>query len=549
SPATSPATSREPKPENTATPQPQPPPTTTVARRIGIASLIWGASILLSRAIGLIREGAIGRILGGGREADVFLASFIVPDFLSYLLAGGALSIVFIPIFSSYISKGQDDRGWEAFSVIANCLLILLGIATITLWLTVPWLVSIVAPGFDSHQHSELVNLTRIILPAQVFHLVGGLLSAALQARDKHGLPALAPLLYTSSIVIGGLIGGTEAGAYGFAWGALIGSFLGPFGLPLIGCLRTGLSWRLTIRFNHPDLRTYILRSLPIMLGWSIVVVDDWLLGRFGSIVGESTIATLHYSKTLLKVPMGVFGLAAGVAAFPSLSRLIAQDKHAEAYSALSSSVRRMLVLAIASQVALAAAGQEAATIIYGGKIPQDQYVTMGWVLGIMSLSLWAWAAQTVIARGYYALGRTWEPTVIGTAIVVLAYPIYWAAAPYGALGLAGASALSISAYTVVLALRLRKYFPGIADHYRKFALRFGASAAVGTGAGLFVRHILSDAQMLVRGSVAASVGVLAFCAVAFLLRAEELREVVTWAMRGAMGRTSRVTTRLQPRS
>ncbi|HQB46348.1 MAG TPA: hypothetical protein PLV85_22230, partial [Polyangiaceae bacterium] len=71
----------------------------SVTRRIGIASLIWGASIFLSRIIGLVREAVLGRILGGGKEADVFLASFIVPDFLNYLLAGGALSIVFIPIF------------------------------------------------------------------------------------------------------------------------------------------------------------------------------------------------------------------------------------------------------------------------------------------------------------------------------------------------------------------------------------------------------------------------------------------------------------------
>jgi putative peptidoglycan lipid II flippase len=506
-------------------------PPSSVARRIGIASLIWGASIFLSRIIGLVREAVLGRILGGGREADVFLASFIVPDFLNYLLAGGALSIVFIPIFSGHLAKGDADRGWEAFSVIANFLLLLLSAATVGLWLGVPWLVSIVAPGFDEHQRAELVNLTRIILPAQVFHLVGGLLSAALQARDKHGLPALAPLLYTSSIVVGGLVGGTEAGAYGFAWGVLIGSVLGPFGLPLIGCLQTGLSWRPVFRVRHPDLRVYLVRSLPIMLGWSIVVVDDWLLGRFGSIVGESTIATLHYSKTLLKVPMGVFGLAAGVAAFPTLSRLVAQGARAEAYDTLSTAVRRMLVLALASQVVLTTAGQEVATVIYGGKIPQDQYVLMGWVLGIMSLGLWAWAAQTVLSRGFYALGKTWEPTLLGTITVVVTYPVYWGVARYGALGLAGASALAISLYTLVLAVRLRRYFPGVADHYVRFALRFGLAVTVGIASGLAVRFSLADAHMLLRGGAAASVGVVLFGAVAYALRAEELRDVVAWGV------------------
>jgi putative peptidoglycan lipid II flippase len=506
-------------------------PSSPVARRIGIASLIWGVSIFLSRIIGLVREAVLGRVLGGGRDADVFLASFILPDFLNYLLAGGALSIVFIPIFSGYLAKGDSERGWEAFSVIANFLLLLLGVGTVAVWFATPHLVSIVAPGFDQAQQAQLVSLTRIILPAQVFHLVGGLLSAALQARDKHSLPALAPLIYTSAIVVGGLVGGTQAGAFGFAWGVLIGSFLGPFALPLIGCLRAGLHWRPVFALRHPDLRTYLLRSLPIMLGWSIVVVDDWLLGRFGSIVGESTIATLHYSKTLLKVPMGVFGLAAGVAAFPTLSRLVAQDQRADAYQTLSSAVRRMLVLALASQVVLTTAGQEIATVIYGGKIPADQYVTMGWTLGIMSLGLWGWAAQTVLSRGFYAMGKTWEPTLLGTLTVVFAYPMYHVVSRYGALGLALASSVAISVYCLLLVVRLRSYFVGTPDFFGRFALRMGPAVVVGIGAGMGVRYALADAHMLLRGGVAGTVGALVFVAVALVLKAEELREVLSWGL------------------
>ena len=508
------------------------PSTPPVARRIGIASLIWAVSIMLSRVVGLVREGAIGRVLGGGRDADVFLTAFVIPDFLNYLLAGGALSIVFIPIFGGYLAKGESERGWEAFSVIANTLLLMLGAATVALWFAAPSLVPIVAPGFDAGQQADLVRLTRIVLPAQVFHLVGGLLSAALQARDKHALPAIAPLIYTSSVVVGGLIGGTQAGGDGFAWGVLVGSALGPFGLPLIGCLQAGLSWRPILSFRHPDLRIYLVRSLPIMLGWSIVVVDDWLLRRMGSQVGESAIATLHYSKVLLKVPMGVFGLAAGVAAFPTLTRLIAQDKHAEAYTTLSSAVRRMLVLALAAQVVLTCAGREVATVIYGSKIPAHQYATMGMTLGIMSLGLWAWAAQTVLSRGYYALGKTWEPTVLGTLTVVLTYPLYYYLARVGTLGLAGASAFAISLYTIVLAWRLRRYFVGVPDHYGAFILRAVPAVAAGVAAGWAVRLPLSDAPVLLRGALAGTAGALVFGAVAYVLRMTELTEVVTWGLR-----------------
>ena len=131
-------------------------------------------------------------------------------------------------------------------------------------------LASLVAPGLTHPQDIEtLTRLTRIILPAQFFHVIGGLLSATLMARNLHLLPALAPLVYSASIIAGGLIGAQflGVGAEGFAWGTLIGSVLGPFALPLFGCLRSGMRWRPTLSLRDPDLLRYLWLSAPIMIG------------------------------------------------------------------------------------------------------------------------------------------------------------------------------------------------------------------------------------------------------------------------------------------
>ena len=101
-------------------------------RVIGIASLLYGVSILLSRLVGLIREAVIGRTLGGGAQADVYWTAFVLPDFLNYLLAGGVLSIVFIPIFSGYLTRDDEAGGWTVFSVLANGLTLLLVVLTKT---------------------------------------------------------------------------------------------------------------------------------------------------------------------------------------------------------------------------------------------------------------------------------------------------------------------------------------------------------------------------------------------------------------------------------
>jgi putative peptidoglycan lipid II flippase len=151
-----------------------------------------------------------------------------------------------------------------------------------------------------------------------------------------------------------------------------------------------------------------------------------------------------------------------------------------------------------------------------------------------MSLGLWAWAAQTVLSRGFYALGKTWEPTLLGTLTVIVTYPLYHLMAQRGALGLAAASSVAISTYCVLLVWRLRRHFPHIPDEYGRFLLRIVPAVAVGIGAGLGVRLVLSNAHMLARGSLAGGAGVLVFAVVAHLLRLPELRDVVRWGLRKA---------------
>ena len=99
------------------------------SRTIAFASIIWAGSIFPSRVIGFLREQIIRRTLGASRQAGLYFASFTLPDFLNYLLAAGALSIVFIPIFVEYIERDDLDGAWRALSVIANFILVVGGLA------------------------------------------------------------------------------------------------------------------------------------------------------------------------------------------------------------------------------------------------------------------------------------------------------------------------------------------------------------------------------------------------------------------------------------
>jgi putative peptidoglycan lipid II flippase len=523
---------------------------TSRARTIGIASAIWAGSILVSRIMGLVREQVIGRTLGASRQADLYFASFTLPDFLNYLLAAGALSIVFIPIFLKYLERGERERGWEAFSVIANFVLLVGSVGIALLMVFARPLANVVAPGFtNSGDVDTLVRLIRIILPAQIFLVIGGLLSATLQAQDRHFLPAMAPLVYSAGIIVGGLVGANHGGlgADGFAWGVLVGSALGPFALPLYGCLKARMRWYPILSLRNSDLRHYLWLSFPIMIGFSIVVVDEWIIKNQASYLAEGALSYLQYGRTLMKVPIGVFGMAAGVASYPTISRMVTAGTVVEAYGVLCRAVRLMLVATFAAQVCMTLVGFEAAYLIwgvFGNRFSVADAQATGTILSYLCLGLGGWAAQTVISRGFYALGSTWLPTIVGTIIAFVMVPLYVVLRQnWGTIGLAIASSVAILVYVFLLGwLQYRRFereaaargttlhdVPGMLNG----ALRLAVAAGVAIAIGLAVRAQLLEfvpgvhlTAILIRATVLCAVGIGTYVVFARILGVRELIEI-----------------------
>jgi putative peptidoglycan lipid II flippase len=300
--------------------------------------------------------------------------------------------------------------------------------------------------------------------------------------------------------------------------------------LPLYGCLREGLGWRLSLDWHHPDLRLWFWRSLPVMLAFSVVAADDWVQRGLGTLLGEGAVSTVQYGKQLMKVPMGVFGFAMGAASYPTISRLVGEGKRTDAYATLCRAARQTVVLALMAQVVLTVAGEEVAMVIYGDRISAEQYHSLATALSFTCLGLWAWSAQTVVARGYYADGNTWTPSLMGTGVLIAALPLYWLLSQtYGTAGLAMASSLAISVYVLLLIIFLRKRFPGCTDGYGSFALRVGPATALGIGAGLLAERFIQLPVPLVQGAVVGTVGALAYLVAVLLLRVEEAQAL--WSM------------------
>ena len=383
-------------------------------RRMGVAAAVVSGGVLLSRLLGQLREMIFAGMLGADAVTDQYVAAFRIPDFLNYLLAGGFLAITFIPIFSRYLANDDEDGGWEALTAIVRPVALGIAILAVVGWALAPAAIELIYPEFTTDQVTATVRLTRIVLPAQVFFVVGALFSAVQYAKGVFTIPTLAPIVYNAGIIIGGVVFALatgEADPEGFIWGALVGAFLGNFALQWWGARRVGMRFSSGTNWRHPALRKYIAIAVPLMVGQSIVVLDETFMSVFGDLAGDGAQTRLQYARRTMFVPVGVIAQAAAVAAYPFLARLFAEGQKRRMADTVDRALRWVLALSIGAAALVAAMSLPIVRLLFERYefLPADTEDTAG-ALFFLALAIPVWGGLQVLTRAFYARPGNVDP-------------------------------------------------------------------------------------------------------------------------------------------
>jgi len=428
----------------------------TTLKNIGFASLIMMASVFSSRIIGLIREMTIAFAGGASGEVDAYQIAFIIPEILNHVVASGFLSVTFIPIFASYLVNDNEEEGWRIFSIIFNTFGILLLIFIAVAFYFSPELVRLFAPGFkDPQLFNSAVRMTRIIMPAQFFFFAGGMFMAIQFAKERFFIPALAPLLYNLGIIAGGLLlnsrlgmvlFGSTIGMEGFAWGVVMGAFAGNCALQYVGAKRAGMKFYPLVNLKHPEFLKYIMLTIPLIVGLSMTFSTEIFLKYFGSFLSDGSIAALNYALRIMFILVGIFGQAVGVASYPFMAKLASRGKIDELNDLLNTTLKYLLLVIPISTLFMVLRHEIVFILFQRGRFDPDATRITSEVLPFIMAGTFAFAAQTVVVRGYYAIQNTWFPALFGTIAVFASLPLFfifmkWLGTPGVGLG------LSISAF------------------------------------------------------------------------------------------------------
>ncbi|MBA3913576.1 MAG: murein biosynthesis integral membrane protein MurJ [Acidobacteriales bacterium] len=484
------------------------------------ATVLLMSAVMLSRVIGYAREAYIAWAFGAGPQTDAYVAGFTIPDWLNYVVAGGTASITFISIYTRFVAQKKEEEAQRTFSVIITVMTAVLTAGVLVTEIFTPQIEAWWFKGFNAEQLALCVHLTRILLPAQIFFYVGGVVSAVLLSHRLFLFPAFGPLLYNVAIILGGVIGARSFGISSLAWGALAGSFLGPFLVNAIGAARIGTGYRLSFDIRNPAFREWVKLSIPLMLGVSLVTADDWILRYFASgNVGDIT--RINYAKRLFAVPIAVLGQATSQASLPFFARLFGAGRMREFAETVNASVYRISAASILSTSFMLITALPLIDLVYrrGRFLFSDSQQTAVYFFWF-SLSLALWSAQGLYARAFYAAGNTLTPMVACTLITLASLPVYAVLYHrFSTIGLVVASDIGILANTAGIAILLnrRKLVPLAGLPWVELAKAL-ATAVAAAGAGYWV-----GTKVLVTGSRAADAKAL-------------LLETLTWGSITAFG-------------
>lgn len=406
--------------------------------RIGRATLILTGSFIASRVLGLLRTSLFAYVFGTTATSDAFLQAFLVPDLIFNIIAGGALSSAFIPVFTQYIVGEHDEKSaWHITSSLLNFVVaIMTGFALLAMILA-PWIVPIYNPGLSQRDPQELnliISLSRIMLLQSVILGGGVIINSVLFAKQNFLLPAIGTVLYNVGLIVGLIPGlfltihrtpaSLTAAVYLATFGVVLGAIL-QVGVQVPGAIKAGMRYTFTFDWRHPSVIQIARQMVPRIINSAMlyfsIFVDRGLILLLAVGAGQEAIngsITQYYQAfQLVLLPLGIFGMAISTAAFPTLAENVTLGRFDRFRNIIQDTLRTILFMSLPSSVGLIVLGLPIIQVLLEhGAYSLDSALNTSVPLAFFAVGLIGLSSVEILTRSFYALRDSKTPVTVSVA-------------------------------------------------------------------------------------------------------------------------------------
>ncbi|MBF0537462.1 MAG: murein biosynthesis integral membrane protein MurJ [Nitrospirae bacterium] len=389
-------------------------------RKIAVSAFVMSVATFISRVLGFIRDMIVALFLGASGVSDSFFVAFRVPNLLRELFAEGSMSSGFIPVLTQYRTNKGEGEAVDLVRVTFSFIVVVIGLICLLGIVFAGAIVRFIAPGFvgDPAKFSSTVTLTRIMFPFLLFVSLSALTMGALNTKKKFFVPAMASACFNVAIIVTVLafynsfrepvmavaIGVTVGGLAQFIWQ-----------LPMF--FKNNYSLRPNFNFSHPGLKRIGALVFPAAAGTAVAQFNIFMSTILASYLPTGSITYLYYAMRLIQFPVGIFGVAMGMAILPALSEHASRGDFETLTKDFAFSLKLLFAITVPSMLGLIVLSEPIVSVLLQrGQFDHAAVRATASALVCYSMGIWAMVGVRVVASTFYAMHNTRTP--VKTAII-----------------------------------------------------------------------------------------------------------------------------------
>lgn len=472
------------------------------------SSLLFSLGTFFSRIFGLVRDQVLAYSFGASVVMDAFTIAYRIPNLFREMLAEGALANAFTKVYSEWAIKDEATAKRLLNESLLRFMAFGIAFALVGIFLAedlVGLMTLHAEPTAELATFKELATaMTKILFPFLTIMIVGSISMGALHQKGNFFVSSVSSISLNVGFILGALLFGkwvfvgfqpgiteTYASGVGLAFGVLLGGGM-HVGWQLLylrrdidfGALLTsaGRGFKVSDEFKK-----VLVIMIPASLAASSGPINQFVNTNFATSLGPGVVSWLYYAMNLFRLPVGIFGVAVGVAALPALTAAITRQQnvsHPEVYDALRGGTSLVLWLTLPCSVFLFFTSHQAITLLYfQGSFDMEDVHQTARALQAYALGIGCYGLMKMLTSFYFAVERTSYALLAAFICVMVNFTAnYFLVETFGHVGLAITSVVTLSANALILWLGMAKSgisLPRVFDRACVLYLLAASAAAV----------------------------------------------------------------------
>lgn len=397
--------------------------------------------VVLAKILGFLKQMVTANAFGATIQTDLISISEGLVTNIDYLLVQ-TLAIAFIPTYINIKTNEPEKTRHFVSNVIKVFLLITVAIGTVVL-LAAPLIAKILAPSYSDELSLRLTGYVRIFAPVLILIVELAIFNALLKANESFIPGELigvnqSVILIALVIIIGGTVGPNTIVVAFYVYALFNLIFL-------MVCSRK--LWILSSGnpFKDSSIKNMLSMMGPLLLGYSVVFINQQVDKIIVSGLGEGTITAMNYAAVLSNFISTFTGSLCGVL-FTYITKHVAEKREEDAARLTMQSASQMITLLLPISILTVLNARDIVTIVFGhGKFDSTAIQSCSLALIGYGFTFVPFVLRELYSRFQYAYGDSKRPMINSTIAIIfnIVFSILlskW----FGVLGVTFATSISV---------------------------------------------------------------------------------------------------------